>query len=334
MDCNELIILDVGHGNCAIVRKNDEAIIIDAPSRPVVARILEELGIKSIFALLISHADADHLSGAIPILMNEDRPVKHVYINPDARNSEAWRQFRIAAGDARKKRDTEVHASLNIKEPHELCLADTFIRVLHPTPEMCLATNEGTHTDGVRLDANSMSAVILIEHAGERVCLLAADSGRHSLDSMLSEQVDISAKMLVFPHHGGNNGSLDNRKFAKDLVSSVQPKLVMFSLGRGMHGTPRPEIIAGTREANNPEPPYIACTQMSKNCANAVPRVNNRVINKYSDGLRKDQCCAGTVVIPLRKDGVISMLDELSRSHGKFVSDEVPQALCMRKMVN
>ena len=75
MDCSELIILDVGHGNCSVVKHGTQAIIIDAPGKPIVARVLDELGITSIHALLISHADSDHLSGAIPILLNTDRPV-------------------------------------------------------------------------------------------------------------------------------------------------------------------------------------------------------------------------------------------------------------------
>lgn len=334
MDCGELIILDVGHGNCAIIKHGDEAIIVDAPGRPVVAKVLDELKIKSIHALLISHADSDHLSGAIPILMNADRPVRQVYVNPDLRKTKSWRDFRIAAGDARKNQGTAIYPSIHINQPQTLKLFDTTLRILHPTPEMCLATNEGEHTDGVRLDPNSMSAVVLIEHNGESVCLLAADSGRHSLDAMLDEEKDLRAPVLVFPHHGGHTSvAADNKAFARDLVSAVQPKLVIFSLGRGSHGTPRPEIVAGTREAISIQKPYIACTQLSKNCAVAPPSQGDRKLVKHSEGLSKNHCCAGTIVFPLSDDGIEIMMGELSEHHGKFVTSELPKALCRRQLV-
>ncbi|MGY2223926.1 ComEC/Rec2 family competence protein [Pseudomonas gingeri] len=331
MDCGELIILDVGHGNCAIIKHGDEAIIIDAPGRPVVTKMLDDLNIKSIHALLISHADSDHLSGAIPILMNPDRPVRQVFVNPDLRKTNSWLQFRIAAGDARKNLGTAVHPSLNIDIPKSLTLSKTTLRILHPTPEMCLATNGGEHIDGIKLDANSMSAVVMIEHNGESICLLAADSGRHSLNIMIDEDKDLSAQVLVFPHHGGNTGgAADNKAFAKDLVSAVKPKLVLFSLGRGSHGTPRPEIVAGTREAIAEQMPYIACTQLSKNCADSLPSQSDRPLIKSSEGYAKNHCCAGTIVLPLAEGGLESILGDLNEHHGNFVKSELPKALCRR----
>lgn len=333
MDCGEIIILDVGHGNCTIIKHGEEAIIIDAPGRPVIAKVLDDLKIKSIRALLISHADSDHLSGAIPILMNADRPVRQVYVNPDKRKTDSWLQFRIAAGDARKLQGTKVYPSLSIDSPQQLTICGTSIHVLHPTPEICLATNEGAHIDGVRLDANSMSAVVLIEHEGERMCLLAADSGRHSLSIMMGEKVDISAHVLVFPHHGGHiGGASDNKEFAKELVSAVRPKLVIFSLGRGAHGTPRPEIVAGAREAIAESVPYIACTQISKNCSEALPGKSERPLVKNSEGISKNHCCAGTIILPLSRGGLEGIMTDLSDHHGKFVASEVPNALCRRQI--
>lgn len=103
MVSSDLIIVDVGHGNCSIVQHGSEAIVIDAPAKPVVGRVLDELGIRSIHALVISHADNDHLSGAIPLILNGSRPVAQVYVNPDRRTSRAWMQFRQAVALAQKQ---------------------------------------------------------------------------------------------------------------------------------------------------------------------------------------------------------------------------------------
>lgn len=332
MDSNELIILDVGHGNCSIIRHGTEAIIIDAPGRPVVARTLDELGITSIRALLISHADSDHLSGAIPLLLNSARPVEHVYVNPDIRKSDAWYQFRIAARDARE-RGTAIHSSLNIEDPGEIFFNETKVKVLHPSPEMCLATNDGVHIDGNRNDPNSMSAVVIVEHAGEKICLLAADAGLHSLEAMISDKAELKARMLVFPHHGGNvHGTKDNKAFAKLLVELVQPRIVIFSVGRGVHGTPRAEIVTAVRESLKGAAPYIACTQLSKNCIDVVP-VKIRSLDKKSEGFAKNNCCAGTLSWPLEKNGLVRLENQLNDNHSKFVVNEIPAALCRRGIV-
>jgi competence protein ComEC len=175
-----------------------------------------------------------------------------------------------------------------------------------------------------------MSAVILVEHAGENICLLAADSGYQSLEDMIHEKTNMKAPMLVFPHHGGNvGGTSDNKAFAKRLVAAVEPQVVVFSTGRGSHGTPRTEIVSGVREGMTGRSPYIACTQLSKNCAAKTPK-STRLLNKHSEGLSKDACCAGTVTWPLVENGLKIFTDELNRTHNSFVVSDVPDALCRR----
>lgn len=337
MASSELIILDVGHGNCAIIKHGTEAIVVDAPGKPIVARALDELGITSISALLISHADSDHLSGAIPLLLSPERPVKQVYVNPDNRESKIWRDFRIAVKEARSRTQesrTVVYTALNIEQPQQLTLENTTLRILHPTPEMCLATTGGKDIDGHRINANNMSAAVMIEHNGKGVCLLAADTDKHSLEVMTEGKMDMTASILVFPHHGGHAGTnIDNRTFAKELVSKVNPSLVVFSLGRGSHGTPRPDIITGVREGLANAQPYIACTQLSKNCHSGKPKGSDtRRLSKTSDGYQKDSCCAGTLVVPLQDNGIAELLSSLNEHHEAFIVNDVPNSLCRKHL--
>jgi competence protein ComEC len=65
----------------------------------------------------------------------------------------------------------------------------------------------------------------------------------------------LTADILVFPHHGGhvsaagNPGArqVENAAFTGDLLNRAGPKMVVFSIGRGVHATPRPEIIQQIR---------------------------------------------------------------------------------------
>lgn len=58
-------ILDVGHGNAAVVNTGTGIIVIDAGPRTGLLEFLTETGAPKIDALLISHADADHIAGLI-----------------------------------------------------------------------------------------------------------------------------------------------------------------------------------------------------------------------------------------------------------------------------
>ena len=330
MDSDELYLLDVGHGNCALIKRGSTAIVIDAPSKPVVARTLDELGITTISHLLISHADADHLSGGIALIMDESRPVLNVYVNPDPRKSRAWQEFRQAVAVARK-RGLHIEPSLTTNQSGKVAIGSTTLCVLHPTPELCLATVEGVAHDDTKLTANNMSAVVRVDHGGLPVCLLSGDSDPSSLRSMMNDGADLSASVLVFPHHGGHAGGHDNRSFAKELMTIVNPDLVFFSLGRGVHGTPRPEIVSEVREGSGDKaPPYIACSQLSIRCSSKLPAPYERGLDKRSEGLTKNLCCAGTISIDLENGNVKQLLERLHGSHSPFVSEHVSTPLCTR----
>lgn len=334
MACSELVILDVGHGNCAIIKHDKDAIVIDAAARPVVAQTLDEIGVERIHALVLSHADSDHLSGAIPLLLDERRPIDHVYVNRDGRVTETWTNFRRAISTARKvnKSYAKIHASLSQSDSGAISLAGTTLHVLHPQPEMCLIGTGGTDLSGFKVDANNMSAVVLVVHDGERICLLAADSDQNSLSCMIEEDLSLEAPVLVFPHHGGRGGRPSHLAFARQLVGLVKPEVVLFSLGRGSHGTPRPDVMTGVREAMGDRPPYVACTQLSANCSDATLSNDGRSLNPRSDGFSKNACCAGTVTIRLQRGGLKQLLRDLPSTHGQFVTRHLPNALCRRAL--
>ena len=101
-----LTILDVGHGNAAVLRDRDGVVVIDAGGRQYLRRFLKNNGIKTVDALLISHADADHSGGAISVLRDPELHVKRMYLNPDPtkKNNHTHKQLRLAAVDAGRRR--------------------------------------------------------------------------------------------------------------------------------------------------------------------------------------------------------------------------------------
>ena len=56
MTLPELIILDVGHGGCAILKDTNDAVIIDCAPGSTLIETLDHLKIREISSILISHA--------------------------------------------------------------------------------------------------------------------------------------------------------------------------------------------------------------------------------------------------------------------------------------
>jgi len=78
----ELLILDVGHGNCAILRDTQGVSVVDCgKDGSTLVSTLRHLRINEVHHVLISHADIDHIGG-LPQLL-ETFPVHNIYMNPD-----------------------------------------------------------------------------------------------------------------------------------------------------------------------------------------------------------------------------------------------------------
>ncbi len=112
-DSPRVVILDVGHGNSAVLHDERGLVVIDAGLRGTLEEYLQTCKQADVVALLISHSDADHLGGASNILLNENVRVAAVYLNPDSQQgSAAFGAFRRALADSIKRNGTVLHSQL------------------------------------------------------------------------------------------------------------------------------------------------------------------------------------------------------------------------------
>lgn len=327
MDLPELIILDVGHGNCAIVRDPGGVIVIDCSHGVTLLETLEYLSIKEILHILISHSDADHIAGIINLLSNEDIKIHNVHINPDSiKKSDIWRVLRIALRDAQKRFGTKVSSELTTTKTGSLNIGSVNIEILAPTPELILGGAGGTDLQGRRLTSNSISAVIGIVHDSHRVAILAADIDNVGFDNLIQEKKSFNADILVFPHHGGKPGSGDSKTFAKQFCSFIQPKLIIFSIDRNRFNNPRTEIVEGI--ISSVPNAYILCTQLSQQCAASLPSSKPTHLNTLpARGLISKSCCGGTITIKI--DGNRTTYAEMAL-HKEFIFNQVTSPICRK----
>lgn len=322
-------VLDVGHGNCAVLEEDGRAIIVDAALRNTLLDFLEAKGIKQIEAILVSHSDEDHLGGVPSVLLAPGIDVKAVYYNPDSRKAtEAWDAFLSACKDARKNKNTQVHTQLTTTVTRTLALGGVTIEVLFPLPEIAGSGVGAVAVTGDAMTGNSMSAVIRMAKDDKGLALLFGDADVAALEGCEAEGAALGADVLVFPHHGGRTTIGNAGDFAARLVAAVQPNMVVFSIGRGAHSTPRPEVVAAIRKVVPKA--RIACTQLSEHCAAQLPGQEPTHLSPVpARGKPTKACCGGSIVVELGTNGL--QLVPIHKNHSDFIEANAPTALCTAK---
>lgn len=323
----EVVIVDVGHGNSAIVRDGLTCAIIDAPQKEALFDELYRCGVTSIKHLIISHSDIDHMGGASRLLWDRRFTIGTVWCNSDGlKNTQAWRRFAQQLNIRSRAGDVEVEMTLNTAARTRLCFGRIKVEVLHPDVEMGLLGPTRNRTEAGNLDANRVSAVVRVTLAGRPAVLLTADIDSAALARILSQGTDLRAPVLVFPHHGGHAGPGPDRAFAERLCDQVKPNLVVFSMERGGPFTnPSPDVVAGVMDTVPGA--HIACTQLSRNCHSGnIPEVTAPLTKRSSAGRGSNSCCAGTVAIAWDPKGL--RYDPPLAYHRGFVDRVVASAMC------
>jgi len=76
-----VVFVDVGQGNCTLIYNSDEAVMIDTgmyTEYDNVCKALDDAGITEIDCLVLTHPDADHISGAVELTEDRNYTVKSV----------------------------------------------------------------------------------------------------------------------------------------------------------------------------------------------------------------------------------------------------------------
>ena len=318
----EAPVIDVGHGSAAVVQADGRVVVIDAGPRSGLLEYLLQEGIGEIDLVVLSHADADHVRGLVGIL-GTGIQVKRVRLNSDAlKGSKLW-------GDLLHELNARAHSidvavSLTVSQTAELSDESLGVEVLAPSLDLAGRGPGGTTSDGATITTHMMSAVLRISRQGQPVAVFFGDLDEAGLGAMLAAGVDPSAPLLVFPHHGGGAGGADARAFAARLCHAVEPSSIVFSIGRGRHGTPRPEVVEAARDAVPGV--RIACTQLSANCARTLGEVRPTHLHPaFALGRERGQCCAGTIILDLEDASIQPSPD----THLAFIREAAPSALCM-----
>jgi competence protein ComEC len=224
LDHLRVSFLDVGQGDATLLQDGRAALLVDAgPADGEIVRRLRQAGVRRLDALVLTHAQADHIGGAASVLRAV--PVDLVIDGEDGVRSPDG--DRVAAELARRDIRRVVPAAGQVLRVGRLEL-----RVLSPAREPA-AAHAGQ-------DPNVRAIVGLVRGSGVTV-LLTADA-----ESDVLAPLDLSAvDVLKVSHHGSADPGL------AALLTRLRPRVAVIEVGaHNAYGHPAPETVAELTRAN------------------------------------------------------------------------------------
>ncbi|EFQ83598.1 DNA internalization competence protein ComEC/Rec2-like protein [Aeromicrobium marinum DSM 15272] len=205
-----VVSCDVGQGDATVVATGPgEAVVIDTgmEDRPV-DRCLSRLGVERVRALVLTHADADHVDGWAGVTTG--RQVDLVLVGSSGGPEVPGVPRRpVAAGDA-------------------FTVGGVHFQVLWPRP-----STTGRQVDA---DRNDVSVVLSVTVDGTRF-LLTGDVGPTAQRALLRSGVDLAADVLKVPHHGSADQD-------PGFFLATGARVALFSAGRdNTYGHPAPAAV-------------------------------------------------------------------------------------------
>jgi competence protein ComEC len=326
-------VLDVGHGNSAIALGEDWTVLVDAAPSPAVLEALEALKVRRLDRVVISHRDADHARGVVPILARDALQIDTLFISADAAKDPTAPDTALllaALDDAKRTGRCVVSRDLDeALPPDRLSGGGLSVEVLAPTYATAMTGPRGKSPAGGTMTSNTVSAVVRITLPSRMRVLLPGDIDDIALRELAERGADLQADVLVFPHHGSHSAVPNERAFAATIMQAVRPSTVLFSIGRTARIRPSEDIVRGVLDVN-PEV-HIACTQLSRGCLPADsglpgdPAALVHLTDIPGAGAPHCRSCAGSITID-----AAGVSGPEHGDHQGYIDAVVTQPMCRR----
>lgn len=204
-----VIFLDVGQGDCTLVRTQKGDVLIDAGSEASQERLckkLKALGVSRLELAIFTHPDEDHIGGADCVLAQF--PAKEIWITDVEGEGEHYERFlqSVQACDGALKR---------IREGALCRVGDT---VFFAFPLVA----------GNNLDTNANSLIVKLT-CGEATALFTGDAGAE-IEARLVERygrTHLDCDLYKVGHHGADTST------SQALLDAMQPTQAVISCGAG-----------------------------------------------------------------------------------------------------
>lgn len=220
--------IDVGQGDCTLIKSGDFSMLIDAGEQGNEEKILDYLktqNIKEITYLVATHPHSDHIGGMKGVISNTK--VKNIIMPKlTISNTPTTKQYEEFI---KSVKNSNANVKL-VEQPYTFKHKDINIDVLSP----CNQSN----------NLNNMSVVIKLTYKNKSF-LFMGDAEKEVENELINNGMKVQADVLKAGHHGSSSSSIP--KF----IEAVNPIYVVMSCGKNnSFGHPNEETL-NTLKQNN-----------------------------------------------------------------------------------
>jgi len=320
-----LYVGNVGQGQCVTFivgtgAKVSAAIVDVGGDGKSLAGWLQDMGVRFIATIVLTHNDKDHTQGLAAVVEAFAGRIGTIYYVFDRSASENPHWLPLQEWLAEKK----IHAfdlvcPKDTSDPTtgKALLEDDFagfqLYCAYPTfSELAAVALEAPllgRSPG-RGQPNAASAVIRLvrDSTPDRtIALLGGDLTFSGWNRLRERNCDLRTEVLIVPHHGSAAGK--SRKFGpKELADATMSKYALISVGtENNFGHPDPESIRAYRDAGS----VVACTQITSKCHKDLKRLPGRAVLPPDPTDPKcsgsEVPCAGTIAVRVTAEGRVKV---------------------------
>ncbi|MCI5138776.1 MAG: ComEC/Rec2 family competence protein, partial [Candidatus Electrothrix sp. AR1] len=236
---SKVAYLDVGQGTSSFLKMADGSrVLIDGGGNrqsrlnigeQVIAPYLWQQRVWRLDQAVITHPHSDHFNG-MDFILAHFRP-KKLFINGDSHIEGNYQEIIDQA----------------VRQGTEVVLPESGYKVAEIN-DMNLEISGGAVQAGEqgRLSVNDASLVLRYRH-GSRAFLFPADIGKKKESILVAKKIDLTADVLLAPHHGSSTSS------SAAFLDAVDPALLIVSAGKnGKKYYPTPANLAAWTERGVP----------------------------------------------------------------------------------
>lgn len=217
-----LDIIDVGQGQAVLLTLPDgKRWLMDGggslsprfdPGTALVLPVIADNRPPELAVMINSHPDLDHVGGLCALLpVTSPALLLHNGREGRASTGQRWQQARKAWEQAGQSRIARAGDVLTLGDP----ALGLRLEVLWPPKDLA------------GLSSNDASLILRLTHQGRGLAFLPGDAEKKALRALLRSGQDISAEVLLLPHHGAAGS------FLAGLYKAVQPRIALASCGYG-----------------------------------------------------------------------------------------------------
>jgi len=233
----KIIFLDVGQGDAAMIDiPKDTQILIDGgDGKDILNKLGEHLPFydRKIELIILTHPDKDHLGGLVEVLKYyEVEQILETGIKCEKAICEEWGKL------VEEKNIPVKYAEFG----QRIKAGNIEMAVLYPFEN--LKDKEIKNSN----DASIVLRLVVDSEQGLQLnnttILLTGDAGFPVENDLISQNINLKAKILKVSHHGSKYGT------SNEFLKSVKPEKAVISMGKNNYGHPATELLNRLKNMN------------------------------------------------------------------------------------